>query len=72
MTEAEALEVKQRHELRLMEIEGVQGVGLGEDAGRYEIRVYVDRDRPELHERIPPELEHVPVVLEATGELWAQ
>ncbi len=54
--------------MELLAIPGVQGVGIG-DAGRgTAIKVYVDASTPELGQRIPRELDGVPVLVEQTGE----
>lgn len=69
--ESNALRVKERHEMRLLEIPGVQGVGLGEADSGEAIKVYVDTTTPGLRERIPKEIEGIPVVVEETGEFHA-
>lgn len=51
-------EVKARNEARLMEFPGVVSVGIGRDeAGEEVIIVGLDRDQPELRERLPRRLE---------------
>lgn len=62
---SEAAGVKRRHELELMEIEGVEGIGIGVRTGREVILAYV-RDA-EVEERLPREIEGVPVAAEVTG-----
>jgi hypothetical protein len=63
-------QVKERHELRLLEIDGVEGVGIGSDdrSGTTVIKVYVGQKSKVLQERIPAELEGYPVHLEVSGE----
>ena len=66
-------QVKEKHELELMKIPGVTGVGIGENPRKpgLVIKVYVERATPELKKTIPAELEGYPVVLEASGEIHA-
>ncbi|MFM9584252.1 hypothetical protein [Streptomyces caniscabiei] len=59
--QAKAGEVKQRHELELLRLKGVHGVGLGTQGGVPVIRVYADR----ASDDIPPTLEGVPVVIKS-------
>ena len=62
--------VKQKQRASLMAIEGVEGVGTGQDAiGNEAIVVYV-RDR-EVARRIPPTVEGMKVVVEVTGPINA-
>ncbi len=66
-------QVKKRNEMSLMNIQGVTGVGIGEDdrkPGRV-IKVYVERATPSLQKKIPSQLEGYPVRLEQTGEFHA-
>jgi hypothetical protein len=67
-------QIREKHELELMAIPGVTGVGIGQDPrkpGRV-IKVYVERTTPELMKKIPKEIEGYPVALEQTGEFRAQ
>lgn len=59
--------VKRRHELELMEIEGVEGVGLGVQTGREVILTYV-RDAA-VADRLPREVEGVPIAVEVSGKV---
>lgn len=61
--------VKRRHEMELMEIEGVEGVGLGVRTGEEVILAYV-RDSG-VADRLPREVEGVPVAVQVTGEVRA-
>ena len=57
--------------MRLLEIPGVQGVGIGDAGTTLAITVYVEGDSETLRRRIPPSLEGVPVILETSGEFQA-
>jgi hypothetical protein len=62
-----AREVKERHEGKLLLLDFVQGVGVGEDHGRPAIKVYVDDSSQDAHRALPRKLEDVPVVIEESG-----
>ena len=66
-------EVKAAHEMRLMNIEGVQGVGIGQQGkgDGLAIKVYVDNKTKSLQEKLPKELEGHPVEIEVSGEFHA-
>lgn len=66
-------EVKAAHEDRLMSIDGVQGVGIGQHPKRdgLAIKVYVDNKTQSLQEQIPKEIEGFPVEIEVSGEFNA-
>ncbi len=66
-------EVKAAHEMRLMNIEGVQGVGIGqqEKGNGLAIKVYVDNKTKSLQEKLPKELEGHPVEIDVSGEFHA-
>jgi hypothetical protein len=64
-------EVKARHEGRLLGVDSVQGVGIGEERGRPVITVYVAGPTEALRRAIPPELEGYPVRVVVSGELRA-
>ena len=66
-------QVKARHELDLMNIPGVSGVGIGEDPRKpgLVIKVYVERTTPELKQKIPSKIEGYPVSLEQSGQFEA-
>lgn len=61
--------VRRRHEQELLEIRGVEGVGVGERGGREVILAYVHDAT--VQERLPREIEGVPVAAEVTGEISA-
>ena len=64
-------QVKQRHEVRLMAIEGVEGVGIGTgELGDDVIVVYV-RDKG-YGDEVPKEIEGVRVRAEVTGVIDAR
>lgn len=65
--------VKAAHEMKLMDIEGVQGVGIGQQAKAdgLAIKVYVDNKTKALQEKLPKELEGHPVEIEVSGEFNA-
>lgn len=63
--------VKNRHELKLMQIDGVMGVGIGQnDIGDDAITVYLRSATDKA--KIPTELDGYPVTTEITGEIDAQ
>lgn len=67
MTLDHAMEVKARHEHKLLILDCVQGVGVGEEQGQPAIKVYVDSQPAASHGNIPKRLEDVPVVVEEAG-----
>jgi hypothetical protein len=71
ISESDALEIKARHEMDLLAVEGVQGVGLGVADGECVINVYVDEDTPEVRERLPERVENCAVVPIESGEFEA-
>lgn len=64
--------VKADHEMQLMAINGVEGVGVGEEAGKPVIKVYVSGKTPALKQAIPAQLDGYPVRTEVSGEFHAQ
>lgn len=65
-------EVKERHQASLLDISGVVGIGIGErinEGGEKElcIKVYIEKQLPELAERIPKFLEGFKVESEVVG-----
>lgn len=56
-------EVKERYENYLMRIEGVVGVGMGDN----EIIIYIESRDPKLLAFLPRELENIPIRLIETG-----
>jgi len=71
ISESEALNIKERHEMDLLAIQGVQGIGLGEVNGERVINVYVAHDTPKVRERLPDHVEGCRVVPVASGEFQA-
>ena len=68
-----AREVKQRHDRDLMSTPGVEGVGVSlDDEGNPVIDVFVRTLDPGVRERIPAELEGVPVRVVETGRFEAR
>ena len=65
--------VKADHEGKLMAIDGVQGVGIGqrEDGDGLAIKVYVDVKTKALQGKLPKLLEGYPVQIEVSGEFHA-
>jgi len=65
-------QVKKDHELDLLNIDGVTGVGIGErDDKTKVIKVYVVKKTPDINKKIPADLEGHPVQIETTGEFHA-
>jgi hypothetical protein len=64
-------EVKARHEARLLGVDGIQGVGIGEERGRPVITVYVAGPTESLRREIPPVLDGYPVRVVVSGEFRA-
>ncbi len=64
-------DVQRRHSDELMSIDGVEGVGVGEDDGEPTINVYVGRMSTALTEAIPDRIEGFRTKLEASGEFSA-
>ncbi len=64
-------QVKAKHEMRLLRIEGVEGVGIGEEADQLVIKVYVAKKTKALQESIPARIEGYPVRIEVSGEFHA-
>lgn len=70
MSTEDAIRVMDAHVDELMAIPGVAGVAVGAlGDGKPCIRVYVVRETDEHRERIPKELEGIPVVIEVSGEI---
>jgi hypothetical protein len=65
VTQRQVERVKKRHEGELLSLDGVQGVGIGDDdQGQPAIMVYVEEGSDRARRRIPARLENVPVVVE--------
>jgi hypothetical protein len=60
---------KAQHEMQLLGIKGVTGVGIGEEDGRKVIKVYVVRKTKSLKNEIPDSINGFPVSIEATDEI---
>ncbi len=67
-----AEEVKRRHEVKLLTMPGVVGVGLGRIEGRECIRIYVAEDSPKVRAALPQNLEDVPVEIVVSGSFEAR
>jgi hypothetical protein len=61
------VEVKKRHELQLLKIEGVEGVGITEESGEEYITIYVSISVHEVKKKIPEKLDGYPVTIQKTG-----
>lgn len=61
-------QVKEKHEATLLGIDGVEGVGIGDDQGSPVIKVYVSRDPKFLKHVIPDQIEGHLVRLEYSGK----
>jgi hypothetical protein len=66
---AAAIAIQERHQDRLMRIPGVVGVGLGRSAqtGRLVLRVFLERQTPEVQGSLPASLEGLDVETVVTG-----
>jgi hypothetical protein len=71
MTEKHVRQVKERHERELLGLDGVQGVGIGDDHGRPAIMVYVDGPSAGNRRNIPQHIDNVRVVVEESGAFEA-
>jgi hypothetical protein len=71
MTEKHVRQVKERHERELLGLDGVQGVGIGDDHGRPAIMVYVDGRSSAEQLNIPRRIDNVQVVVEESGAFEA-
>jgi len=64
--------VLERHRAELLAVDGVVGVGVGEEDGEQVLKVLVNERLPEHAEKIPPVLEDFRVVIVETGSFHAQ
>ncbi len=64
-------QVKEKYESRWLAIEGVEGVGIGEEGSDRVIKVYVSKKTKALQTQIPRQVEGYPVRLEVSGEFHA-
>ena len=69
---ASVSQVLKRHNGHLLSIPGVVGTAEGSCGGRPCILVLVVRLTPELQQRIPKELENIPVEARETGKIEAR
>jgi hypothetical protein len=63
--------VLRRHADSLIAVEGVVGTAIGERGGAPCLKVFLARDDPRLHRRLPRSLGGYPVVAETTGDIRA-
>lgn len=70
-SESPIAEVKKQHEMQLLGIKGVEGVGIGEDSGNEYLIVYVSDTSDALKKQIPTQLNGYPVKIKFTGEFTA-
>lgn len=62
-------QVKEKYEHRWLALEGVEGVGIGEDrAGRPALKVYLSGKTEAVRRELPHEVEGYAVVTEDSGE----
>ncbi len=57
--------------MRLMQIDGVVGVGIGEADGRPVITVLVREDSESVRRNVPPELDGHPTRIQVVGDVRA-
>lgn len=69
-TSASIEEVKEKHTKELMQIEGVEGVGVTLHNGKKHIVLYVS-DKEKVGEKVPDAIEGHPVKIEVTGSFQA-
>jgi hypothetical protein len=67
----QAEDVLEKHQHRLMEMAGVEGLGIGGTAEAPVILVMVREGGAEVRKRIPPQLDGYPVKVEVVGEITA-
>jgi len=64
-------QVKSKYEMEWLRIEGVEGVGIGEENEKPVIRVYVAKKTKTIQEKVPSQIEGYPVRIEVSGEFHA-
>jgi hypothetical protein len=64
-------QVKNAHEMALMKISGVEGVGISQEKSTQVIAIYTSQNNEKLKERIPEQIEGYRVKLISTGEFKA-
>ncbi len=67
----QAEDVLEKHQNRLMDIAGVEGIGIGGTADAPVILVMVRDGGAEVRQRIPAQLDGYPVKVEVVGEITA-
>jgi hypothetical protein len=67
MTEDYVKRIKDRYEMELLQMHGVQGVGVGDDHGQPTLTVYVEDLASAKRLPIPQTIENVPVIVEESG-----
>jgi hypothetical protein len=67
----QAEDVLEKHQNRLMDIAGVEGVGIGGTAEAPVILVMVREGGADVRQRVPPQLDGYPVKVEVVGEITA-
>ena len=66
------LECKLKFEEQLLQIKGVEGVGIGEEKGQEHLLIYVSAPSTELTEFITKNFRQYPVKVEVTGNFTTQ
>jgi hypothetical protein len=69
--EAKAKTAMRRHEDQLLSIEGIVGSGIGREAGKAVINIYVVKKTKSLQEMIPSTMDGIPVRIIESGEFKA-
>ena len=64
-------QAKEKVEDQLMQIDGVEGVGISKERKKKAIMVYVSRIDTTISEKIPKEIEGHPVKIEVSGKFKA-
>jgi len=70
MVEIDALEAKERLKKKLLEIEGVTGIGISSGSGPF-LNIYVKKITEELNEQLPDEADGMPTRIIESGEINA-
>lgn len=67
----EVKNIKNRYENKLLDIDGVEGVGIGEELGRSVINIYVVKKTKSMVEKLPSELDGIRVKVIESGKFKA-
>lgn len=67
----EVKDIKKRYENMLLAIDGVEGVGIGEESGSPVISIYVAEKTKSLIEKLPSELDGIRVRINESGKFKA-